>query len=273
MIAAAAGPLRLATAAMGTRFELVLAGRSERQLRAIGEAALEEIEQCHRRLTRFEPDSLLSHIHRTAYTRPVRLDVDTFALFEDALTVQHASGGAFDIDIGSAMDAWVAGEHPESTLRTPAFTLDRSTHTIQLLRADVRLDLGAIAKGHALDLAARVLRENHITCALLHGGTSSVIALGAPPDAEGWRIRVGRGEGARDIVLRDRALSVSSPAGGDAATSGHIIDPRTGTSVAPTCMVAVSGPGARLADAWSTALVILGERPAALGEEWFTYFA
>ena len=265
--------MRLATAAMGTRFELALAGRSERQLRAIGEAALEEIEQCHRRLTRFEPDSLLSHIHRTAYAQPVRLDADTFALFQDALAVQHASGGAFDVAVGRSMDAWLAGEQQRAASTGPAFTLDPSTFTIQLLRPDVGLDLGAIAKGHALDLAARVLRENDVTCALLHGGTSSVIAIGAPPDAEGWRVRLGRSERAHEILLRDRALSVSSPAGGDAAARGHIIDARTGTSVAPTGMVAVSGPGARLADAWSTALVILGDRPAELGEEWYTYFA
>jgi thiamine biosynthesis lipoprotein len=258
---------------MGTRFELVIAGRSEGQLRAIGEAALEEIEQCHRRLTRFEPDSLLSHIHRTGYDRPVRLDVDTFALFQDALAVQHASSGAFDTDIGGAMDGWIAGEKLQAASTGPAFTLDPATFTIQLLRPDVNLDLGAIAKGHALDLAARVLRENEVTCALLHGGTSSVIAIGAPPDADGWLIRVGRRESAHDIMLRDRALSVSSPAGDGAETSGHIIDPRTGTSVPPTRMVVVSGPSARLADAWSTALVILGDRPTALGEEWVTYFA
>jgi thiamine biosynthesis lipoprotein ApbE len=68
-------------------------------------------------------------------------------------------------------------------------------------------------------------------------------------------------------------LSVSSPAGGGNATDGHIVDPRTGTSVALRRMVAVTGPGARLADAWSTAIVVVGERPAALGEEWLTYFA
>ena len=70
-------PLRLAVGAMGTRFELVLlAGRGD--LRAAGEAAIDEIETWHRRLSRFAPDSLVSHINREAARAPVRLDRDPF---------------------------------------------------------------------------------------------------------------------------------------------------------------------------------------------------
>lgn len=301
-------PVRLATAAMGTRFELVLGGESPERWRAAGEAALDEIEQCHRRLNRFASDSLIAHINRTAHSRPVRLDADTFTLFEDALDVQQSSGGAFDIAVGQAMDAWLGGvsrapvdaPHDRANAAAPSFELDASARTIRLTRPGTRLDLGAIAKGHALELAARGLREHGVTCALLHGGTSSVVAIGAPPATPGWRIALGRtgrgagvwrerngwraggavehsvgGDRATIVVLRDRALSVSSPSGrtmdSGGSVSGHILDARSGAPAPLARFVAVVGPCARQADAWSTAIGVLGARPASLGDEWLTW--
>ena len=95
-------PLRLAVGAMGTRFELVLLeGRDS--LRAAGEAAIDEIEMWHGRLTRFAADSLVSHINREAARGPVRLDRDTFELLHDAVRVWRESEVAFDITIAPAM--------------------------------------------------------------------------------------------------------------------------------------------------------------------------
>jgi thiamine biosynthesis lipoprotein len=129
----------------------------------------------------------------------------------------------------------------------------------------VALDLGGIAKGHALDCAAARLAEAGITAALIHGGTSSVMAVGCPPDAPGWRVAVGPGD--HDVVvLVDRALSLSDPASQlDATGRCHIVDPRIGNGTmnagAQGDRVAVIGPSARLADAWSTALAVLGRVP------------
>ena len=77
-----AGERRLATAAMGTRFEIVLAAGAG-DLMAAGEAAIAEICDCHARLSRFASDSLVSHLARTAPATPVRLDGETFRLFAD----------------------------------------------------------------------------------------------------------------------------------------------------------------------------------------------
>ena len=104
--------LRLATQAMATRFELVLAPSAapavngdEARLRAAGEAALEEIADCDRRLSLFRRDSLLSHVNRNAARAPVRLDADTYALFEACAEVQRLSGGAFDASVAPRMRA------------------------------------------------------------------------------------------------------------------------------------------------------------------------
>lgn len=260
-------PLRLAVAAMGTRFELVLL-EGQGDLRAAGDAALDEIELWHRRLSRFAPDSLVSHINRDAHRAPVNIDRDTFELLSDAIGVWRASGGAFDITVAPAMaragyaDSAVSAR--EGQVGGAALQLDAKRWTIGFGNARVSIDLGGIGKGHALDCAARTLRDAGVTSALLHGGTSSVVAIGAPGAAAGWRIAVpGRGTD-RVITLRNAAMSVSDATGQGHSRldRAHIIDPRRGIPVSSATRVTVIGPSARLADAWSTALVVLGRLPA-----------
>ena len=270
-------PLRLAVAAMGTRFELALvAGHGD--LRAAGEMALEEIESCHRLFSRFAPDSLLSHINRTAARSAVRLDRATCELFDEALEVWRASGGAFDITVAPAMAQIGFGDSavPASAGRvgSASILLDPDRWSIRFSGPHVCLDLGGIAKGHALDRAASLLREAGVTCALLHGGTSSIVAIGAPDGGDGWRVAIGRQPDACAVVLRDTAMSVSDPAAQSTGFQdcGHMIDPRTGTAVAAGARTVVIGPSARLADAWSTALAVLGQVPPGFPAGWCAMF-
>lgn len=256
-------PLRLAVGAMGTRFELVLADGRE-NLRAAGEAAIDEIETWHRRLTRFAADSLVSHINREASRGPVRLDRDTFELLRDALTVWRASGGAFDITVAPAATESVGAS---------ALLLDPENWAITFTRPQVAIDLGGIGKGHALDCAASVLRAAGVTSALLHAGTSSIVAIGAWGESDGWRVEVPTETGGRVIALRDAAVSVSDAGGPVDARRGmpHIVDPRNGRPVIPSVRATVVGPSARLADAWSTALVVRGSAPAAFPADYSSF--
>ena len=148
--------------------------------------------------------------------------------------------------------------------------LDEKEFSVRFDRAGVILDLGAIGKGHAIDCAARLLRECGVTSALLHGGTSTTCALGAPPDAEAWRVAVaaapdvpGQTTPVQTVLrLRDEALSVSAvwgrsfEAGG--RTYGHVLDPRTGEPVSRAVLAAVVLPSATETDALSTALLVEG---------------
>ncbi len=198
-----------------------------------------EIDEWHERLNRFSSDSWISHVNRTAADDAVRCDDDVWALLVDAETVWRESGGAFDITRG----------HGEALL------LDSTNRTVRFDDPSMSLDLGGIAKGHALDCCARVLRAHGVTSAFLHGGTSSGIAIG--PDATGkpWKIAVG-GEVLR---LDDSAFSVSDAG---AQAHPHIVDPRSGLPIeGTTTEVVVTGSSSRLCDAWSTAYVVLGPTP------------
>ena len=280
--------LRLATQAMGTRFELVLPARDTGgdavRLRAAGEEALAEIDEVDRRLSLFRRDSLLAHVNRSASSRPVRLDSDTFELLRLCEHVHRASGGAFDPTIAPLMRAH--GLHDGSSpvpLLEPrearghvgwgSVLLDSAGPSVRFARP-TWIDLGGVAKGHGLDLAARALVEAGVERALLHGGTSTVLALGAPPDEEAWTVAVGSGSEAPLAHLRDACLSVSAPNGREVLVDGrritHVLDPLSGApanrGVRTAAVAAPRSCGAALTDAWSTALLVVGEELRPLAE-------
>jgi thiamine biosynthesis lipoprotein len=263
---------------MGTRFEAVLFGEPEREVRAAGEAALDEIEHLHDTLNLFSKDSFLSFLNARAFSRPVRVDPDLFDLLVLCNEVNRQSRGAFDITVGALMACWgFHGGEPASPLeeeldRTRAnlgcahLILDREEGTVRFLKPYMRLDLGAVAKGYALDRAVEILKLEGIKSALLHGGTSSIAALGAPPGEAAWKValRHPRGDGAliKVVALKDAALSVSAQHGRAFVEGGkrygHVMDPRTGAPAQGAVFSAVLSASAALGDAWSTALLASG---------------
>lgn len=256
--------VRLALNAMGTRFELVLHGEDEFFLRAAGEQALDAIADEHRRLSLFDPASHVSRINANAALAPVPIDRDLFDLLATAARVWEQSAGAFDPAVGGFMTRHGHRAKPADAahraLGFEAVTLDPNALTIAFTDPAAAIDLGGIAKGYALDRAAAILREAGVSAALLHGGTSSIAAIGAPPGTGGWRVRLSSGRG--ELALADKSASISAP-DGRVSDSGaaHIIDPRTGEPVEiPGESVVVSDSGT-LADAWATALVVTGDRP------------
>jgi thiamine biosynthesis lipoprotein len=288
---------------MGTRFEIVAEGDDEANVRAACEAALAEIEEWDARLTLFRPSSFLSYINTHAAMRPVQLDDDLYELISESLAVHRASQGAFDITLAPLMRAWGFHEEPRARQRdthsrgsTPGSSpprpradfpcgmsdldLDADRRTIRFRREGMGLDLGGIAKGHALDLAAAVLREGGVHNALLHGGTSTIIGINASRTRAGedhWPVGLGIEQPGISVKLCNAAMSVSAPHGRvidmDGTALGHIIDPREGAPARRTHLAVVIAPSARLADAWSTALIVLGQRPPKIPDSLTTLIA
>lgn len=236
------GLQRFAVHAMATRFELVLEAPFDAGPAA--EAALEEIELAHASLSRFERSSWVSHLRRTCAEVPARLDSDQVELFRVALEVERATGGAFSPTPDAPGALELRGDRLKSRVMEPP------------------IDLGAIAKGYALDLAARVLRDAGVERALLHGGTSTVLAIGGP-----FRVAVGSTDSGVCFELENSALSVSaqgrrdSPIAGQAPATYHVTDGRTGKPAALEAQVVALGPSALGCDAWSTAALALYPDP------------
>jgi thiamine biosynthesis lipoprotein len=147
---------------------------------------------------------------------------------------------------------------------------DEERQTVRFAREGVMIDLGAIGKGFAIDRAANLLREDGAESALIHGGTSTVYAIGKPMDGDTWKVAVANALGTPHadsaklptITLRDEALSVSAVWGRsfekDGKMLGHVIDPRTGEPCQTAQLATVVTKSATDSDALSTALLILG---------------
>lgn len=279
----------LARRAMNTRFELVLHGAPELFLRAAGEEALDEVERIEAQLSLFRPTSEVARINRHAADTPVRVSPPVFALLERARELWIASGGAFDPTVGAGMEFWGFRKHRPPRPATPdvrspepkpcgmdLVVLDRSRFEVQFSRRGLQLDLGAIGKGYAVDMAIGRLREAGVDHALLHGGTSSVYGMGIGPAGVPWKIGIPAGppgaseacgtpieeEWAATVELADCSLGVSAAWGrsiqSGGRTVGHVLDPRSGEPAREAVLAAVVLPEAVEADALSTALLVLG---------------
>jgi thiamine biosynthesis lipoprotein len=272
----------LAIEAMATRFELVFPSVSDApaadRLHAVGEESLAEVARQEARLSAYRADSDIAWINAHASDRAVKVEPGLFALLTRCLALSEATAGAFDITVGPLMRVWqfagagTGGAHPLPSAGLIAdarvrvgyqhVRLDPDACTIRFDRAGMSIDLGAAGKGHAIDLAAGVLRAQGVTSALLHGGTSSVHAVGAPPDGPVWTIAWDTPRGRHRFPLCDAALSISAAHGKafthDGRAYGHVIDPRTGWPSAGANSALVTGPGSLECDAISTALLVLG---------------
>jgi FAD:protein FMN transferase len=275
-------PVTVACHAMATRFEIALHGDNPAALRAAGEEALRLVEELEDQLSLFRPGSEIARLNARAAYEPVRIAPGVFALLQHAQKLSEQTGGAFDITVAPLVRCWgfMGGEgrmpRPEEVAEARAkagmslVQLNPGDFTVRFARGGVMLDLGAIGKGYAIERAAEVLREAGVISALLHGGTSSVQAIGRPPGEEFWKIAIetpSRKPNAPPALLatvqfHDEAISVSSvqehsfQAGG--RTFGHVIDPRTGEPAIGTVLAAVVLPSATETDALSTALLTLG---------------
>lgn len=274
----------LACEAMATRFELVLPGPPTPSRRAAGEEALREIARLEQLLSLYQPSSEIAHVNARAAYEPVRVSAPVFAILERARQWHELTRGAFDITIAPLLRCWgfmgAQGAMPDAAALEAAravtgmhwVELDAAAQTVRFRKPGVMLDLGGIGKGYALDCALEVLRDAGITDALLHGGTSSVHALGAPPDTGAWRLaieshplRPGQPQIPLAVVeLRDQSLTVSTVWGKhfqqDGKTYGHILDPRTGRPADAALVSAVMAPSATDGDALATALIVDGKQ-------------
>ena len=151
--------------------------------------------------------------------------------------------------------------------------LDPEAKTVRFDIPGIRINLGSIGKGFAIDRVAQVIRNHWFpTPALIHGGQSSVFALGSPPGRFGGRWEVALRNPFRPqtplgvIRVRSRGLGTSGAAFQQFETQGrvygHIIDPRTGEPAQGPASVTVLAPTATDADALSTAFYLLGAEAA-----------
>lgn len=259
---------RFAHKAMATIYEIFIINDDATYAQQAAHEAFNELDRLEEELSRFRANSDITRINNLAAHSLLCLSLDTFECLKLAQRISQETNGAFDITIGPLLKCWL---NPDKTLRTPAaeeletarrnvgmhlLVLDEAQHTITLQASPVHLDLGAIGKGYAVDVMANLLREWEIAIALLHGGRSSVFALGAPPGTAGWPLSISNPmfseQPAMTYYLCNQAVSGSGLQKGQ-----HIIDPRSGQPLAVKRAAWAITPEAAVSDAISTAFMIM----------------
>jgi len=286
-----ASPLALHTLygeTMGTRWRVDLYAPRNERLDPLHGAVQARLDAIVAQMSSWEPESDLSRFNRAPAGSWHALPDDFFAVLDCALQVAHDSDGAFDPAIGAIVGAWGFGAHAHARGVPDAGTLaDASAASgwrqLQLDRdarrlrqpGGLALDLSAIAKGYGVDAVVELLRERGVDAALVDVG-GELRGHGRKPDGTPWRVLVERGElddaAPCVITLDDAAIATSGPYWqrfeADSRELSHTIDPRIGAPVAdaPAAVSVIAGSG-MLADAWSTALTVMGvEAGAAFAE-------
>lgn len=261
---------------MGTSVSIQAFGGTEASRRAAIAEAFAAVSEVDRLMSNYRDDSELALINRMAGREAVPAGAALLSVLQAAQEVSARSGGAFDVTVGPLVRLW--GFHDrrphqpsEAELRSVRplvdyrnVALDGRSGTVRFRREGVELDLGGIAKGFAVELAAGVLRRHGLTGFIDAGGNQFM--LGRPPGRAAWTV------GIKDPDHADALLGVLDLDEGSVSTSGqyanalrigsrqygHILDPRTLQPSDAALSVTVVSPDGTLADALSKAGFVLG---------------
>ena len=264
---------------MGLPFRMVLYAPDKTSADRAAEAAFARIEQLNGILSDYDTDSELSRLSQTAgQGKAVPVSDDLWHMLERSQQVARETRGAFDITCGPVVSLWrkarrarelPATDKLEEARRAVGFDklrLDERSHTAELLVPYMRLDLGAIAKGYAVDEAHKVLRAQGVRSALVSGGGDLAVS-DAPPGTNGWRIQlapldVTNAPSTEFVLLKNQALATSGDVFQHVEIGGvrysHIVDPRTGLGLTDHSLVVVIARDCTTADSLSTAVSVLG---------------
>jgi thiamine biosynthesis lipoprotein len=264
---------------MGVAFRIVLYATNASIAQSAAEAAFSRIAQLNDILSDYDTDSELNQLSRTADEgRAVPLSRDLGRVLRAAQEMAARSGGAFDVTVGPMVSLWRKARRekklPRADLLADAqgavgwqkLELDRRHQTAKLLVPGMKLDLGGIAKGYALDEAFKVLTARGVTRALVTAA-GDMVAGEAPPGRRGWRIALApldatNAPPAEFVWLRNAALSTSGDLFQHVEIDGkrysHIVDPRTGLGLTDHSLVSVIAQDGTMADALATAVSVLG---------------
>lgn len=267
-------------AQMGTLFRIVLYAEDAETANRAAQTAFARIDDLNDKLSDYLPLSELNNLSSAAGSGEwLVVSDDLWQVLERSVAIAEDTDGAFDITIGPLSRLWRKAfeqkEFPEDADLAEArklvdyrnIGLRPWSKEVTLSRVGMKLDLGGIAKGYALDQAMIVLLEHGIESALVDGG-GDVLATNPPPGKKGWKVLY------QKYTLNDELVTDSLWLANQAvATSGdhyrflvwedkrysHIIDPRTGLGLTNQRLVTVIGPSGIVTDALASACSVMDD--------------
>jgi len=267
---------------MGTKFTIVLYAKDAESANRAFQAGFSRIAALDRAMNDYRADSELSKLSLASpCPQGVAVSRDLFLVLSHSQEVSRQSDGAFDVTIGPLTKLWRRARRQKrlpsedrlvdarNAVGYQAMELDTDTGRVRLLREKMRLDLGGIAKGYAVDAALRAISKAGLDRALVNA-SGDLAASGSPPGTPGWKVGIAPlNPGAapsRFGYLHHRAVATSGDAFQfveiDGRRYSHIVDPSTGLGLTSRSSVSVLAPDCTTADAWASAASVMGTRRA-----------
>jgi thiamine biosynthesis lipoprotein len=259
---------------MGTVYEIAVYDQQPERASAAIDRAFAEIVRLDAMLSNYKSDSELSRLNRDGRFHAVKVPPELYRVIEESVKYSKLSGGKFDITVAPLVDMWKAAlrgalvaseEEQEKLLECVGY------EKIELIPPDevefhspcMRIDLGSIGKGYAVDRAVEILRANGVKNALVDAGQSSIYGMGAPPGKSAWEIHLCDPSKRVDptVLLSENSVSTSEQTPGSLLgneTAGHIIDPDNGKPLKTKYALSIVAKTGTASDALSTALLLVG---------------
>jgi FAD:protein FMN transferase len=247
-------------AEMGVPFRMVFYARDKMRADSDAAAAFQRIKEINDIMSDYDSDSELNRLSQTSgQGRDVRVSQDLWVVLQRAQELAQSSHGAFDMTVGPYVNLWRQArrtgvlpdparmERARQSVGYQLVRLDPERHAVRLLGPEMRLDLGGIAKGYAVDQAIKVLAQRGIERALVAGGGDLAVS-GPPPGNAGWRIEIASLDASNApapqfVRLAHAGISTSGDLfqrlDVDGKRYSHIVDPRTGMGLTDHSLVTV----------------------------------
>jgi FAD:protein FMN transferase len=260
---------------MGTVGKLTAVATDAQAPSAAVEAGFARLRAVNALMSDYRPDSEISRLNAAPRNTPVELAPETFFCLERAQDIAAATDGAFDITVRPLVSLWreaaanntLPSDDQLAAVRQSVgyqkLQLNANNRTATLSAPKMQLDLGGIAKGYALDLAAQAMQEHELAGGLVDVG-GDVYAFGHNADGSKWQVGIQHPFEAGlygVLAITDRGVATSGLQQRffeiDGRHYSHIIDPRTGRPTDQAPSVTVIAPTGLLADAWATAFSVM----------------
>jgi len=265
-------------AIMGTRIYVQLWADDQAKGADAIDAVMSEMRRIDDLMSHYKPDSEISKINQLANSQPVQVDKELFDLIKLSTHYSQITEGAFDITYASVGFLYDFPKHvhpTEAQIKSalPAVNwrnmlLDEAHHTVRFEHPGMRIDLGGIGKGYAVDRCIDILKARGITHAVVTaGGDSRILGdhMGRP-----WLVAIRHPDDPSKVVTRiplsDTAMSTSGDYeryfDEDGVRYHHIIDPHTGHSASKVRSATILAPTATQTDGMSKTAFVLGAEKA-----------
>jgi thiamine biosynthesis lipoprotein len=266
---------------MGSRYTALFYAEPDLSTEAISHSLARAVSRVDQQMSTWKPDSDLNRLNAAPEQQWVAVPKELATVLSTALRVAQQSGGAFDIAVGDLVQAWGFGPGepvvtppaldaplpPVRTSASAALEVDPQRNQVRK-RAPLTLDLNGIAKGFGVDELARCLEGWGIAHYLV-GIDGEMRARGVKPGGQSWVVALEKpNRGVREVMgvmeLGDAAIATSGDYRHWVDVAGrsyaHTMNPATGAPLSnPLAAVTVVANSCMLADAWATALMVLGE--------------